>query len=165
MWATRNHCHGLLGGLAILTKLVDASGLAMFPQGSLSSAGLSSVCEATLYQSINCADETADLAANGYLDSDDPAVTKLVCRSTCGSAIGHMRTKVASACGTEEMVPGMSYVHMVDKLWGSWNQTCFTDPKTGEFCHGKCASSKYPSLLYANSIRRHCRISRGRRCL
>ncbi|KAL9566960.1 hypothetical protein ACKAV7_008729 [Fusarium commune] len=106
MRATLNHVHGLLAGLAIVTRLVDASGLAMFPQGSLSSAGLSFVCEATLYQSINCADESADLAADGYLDSDDPAVTKLVCRSTCGGAIGHMRTKVASACSNEEMVPG-----------------------------------------------------------
>lgn len=110
------HGHGLLASLAIVTRLADASGLTMFRQGSLSGAKLPSVCEATLYQSINCADETAGLAANGYLDSDDPAVTKLVCHSTCGGAIGHMRTKVASACGDEEMVPGMSFVYMVDKL-------------------------------------------------
>lgn len=132
-----NHVHGLLGGLAIVTRLAAASGLAIFPEGSLSSAGLPSDCEATLYQFISCADETAGLDAYGYLDSDDPAVTKLVCRPTCGGAIGHMRTKVASACGTEEMVPGMSFVHLVDKFWSSWNQTCFTDPKTGKFCHGK----------------------------
>ncbi|UZP46436.1 hypothetical protein NXS19_014248 [Fusarium pseudograminearum] len=135
MRATFNHGHGLLASLAIVTRLADASGLTMFRQGSLSGAKLPTVCEATLYQSINCADETAGLAANGYLDSDDPAVTKLVCRSTCGGAIGHMRTKVASACGDEEMVPGMTFVYMVDKLWSSWNQTCFTDPKTGKFCH------------------------------
>ncbi|KAI1014460.1 hypothetical protein LB504_012235 [Fusarium proliferatum] len=140
MRASLNRGYGLLMGLAVVTRFVDASGLAMFPQGSLSSAGLPSVCEATLYQSINCADETADLAANGYLDNDDPAVTKLVCRATCGGAIGHMRTKVASACGTGEMVPGMSFVNMVDKLWSSWNQTCFASPKTGEFCHDVIAA-------------------------
>ncbi|KAF5602849.1 uncharacterized protein FSUBG_7489 [Fusarium subglutinans] len=140
MRATLNLGHVLLAGLAIVTRLADAAGLSMFPEGSLSSAGLPSVCEATLYQSINCADETAGLAVDGYLDSDDPAITKLVCRPTCGGAIGHMRTKVASACGTEEMVPGMSFVHMVDKLWSSWNQTCFTDPKTGKLCHDVIAA-------------------------
>ncbi|KAH6970281.1 hypothetical protein DER45DRAFT_582383 [Fusarium avenaceum] len=140
MRATLGHVNGLFAGLAIVPRLVDASGLVMFPQGSLSDAGLPSVCESTLYQFINCADETADLAANGYLDSDDPAATKLVCRSACGGAIGHMRTKVASACGTEELVPGMAFVHIVDKFWSSWNQTCFTDPKTGKYCHDVIAA-------------------------
>ncbi|SPJ85290.1 uncharacterized protein FTOL_11071 [Fusarium torulosum] len=135
MRATLEHVNGLFAGLAIVARLVNTSGLAMFPQGSLSDAGLPSIYESTLYQFINCADETVDLAANGYLDNDDPAVTKLVCRSACGGAIRHMRTKVALACGTEELVPGMPFVHMVDKLWSSWNQTCFTDPKTGKYCH------------------------------
>ncbi|KAI6747886.1 hypothetical protein FGRA07_09493 [Fusarium graminearum] len=140
MKATFNYSHGVLAGVAIVTRLVDASGLTMFRQGSLSGAGLPSVCEATLYQTMNCADQTADLAVNGYLDSDDPAVTKLVCRAACGGAIGHMRTKIASACGDEEMVPGMSFVYMVNNLWSNWNQACFTDPKTGEFCHDVIAA-------------------------
>ncbi|EXL66142.1 hypothetical protein FOPG_17668 [Fusarium oxysporum f. sp. conglutinans race 2 54008] len=76
----------------------------------------------------------------GHIDSDDPAVTKMVCSKACGSSIGHMRTKVASACGSEEMIPGMSYVNLVDKFWSSWNQSCFSDPKTGKYCNDVIAS-------------------------
>jgi hypothetical protein len=121
-----SHSHGLCVSLAIASRLVDAAGLAMFPQGSLTDSGLSSDCEATLYQSINCPNETSGLVATGYMDSDDPAVLKLVCRKTCGCSIGHQRSKVASAYDSEEFFPGMSYVSLVDDFWSSWNQTCFT---------------------------------------
>ncbi|KAM5529504.1 hypothetical protein BFJ69_g16583 [Fusarium oxysporum] len=135
-----NRSHGLLAGFAIAAKVADAAGLAMFPQGYLADRGLSSTCEATLYQSVNCPEEASDLMTDGYIDSGDPAVPKLVCGKVCGGSIGHMRTKVASACGAEELVPGMSYVSLVDQFWSSWNQSCFSDPKTGENCNGVIAA-------------------------
>lgn len=127
--------NGFLLGLAVAARLADAAGLAMFPQGYLASSGLSTTCETTLYQSVNCPQEASDLMSDGYIDSDDQSVTDLVCRPVCGSSIGHMRSKVASACGSEEFVPGMSYVSLVDKFWSSWNQSCFSDPKTGKNCN------------------------------
>ncbi|EXK26097.1 hypothetical protein FOMG_17320 [Fusarium oxysporum f. sp. melonis 26406] len=140
MRASLKQSHGLLAGLAVAIRLVDAAGLAMFPQGYLASSGLPSTCEATLYQTVSCPDEASDLMTEGHIDSDDPAVTKMVCSKACGSSIGHMRTKVASACGSEEMIPGMSYVNLVDKFWSSWNQSCFSDPKTGKYCNDVIAS-------------------------
>jgi hypothetical protein len=131
--------HGLLAGFAITARLADAAGIAMFPQGYLADRGLPSNCEATLYQSVNCPAEAGDLMSYGYID--DPAVNKLVCRQVCGSSIGHMSTKVASACGAAELTPGIPFVTLVDKLWSSWNQSCFTDPKTGDYCQGSFFSS------------------------
>ncbi|KAI1066831.1 hypothetical protein LB506_012125 [Fusarium annulatum] len=127
--------NSFLLGLAVAARLADAAGLAMFPQGYLASSGLSTTCETTLYQSVNCPQEASDLMSDGYIDSDDQSVTDLICRPVCGSSIGHMRSKVASACGSEEFVPGMSYVSLVDKFWSSWNQSCFSDPKTGKNCN------------------------------
>lgn len=157
-----NRSHGLLAGFAIAAKVADAAGLAMFPQGYLADRGLSSTCEATLYQSVNCPEEASDLMTDGYIDSGDPAVPKLVCGKVCGGSIGHMRTKVASACGAEELVPGMSYVSLVDQFWSSWNQSCFSDPKTGENCNGTCHPWGDCLRVFINCVRRHCRISQGR---
>ncbi|KAF5560715.1 hypothetical protein FNAPI_4091 [Fusarium napiforme] len=138
---------GLLLGPALASGLVNGAGLAMFPQGLLEGRGLSSTCEATLYQSVNCPQEASDLMSDGYIDSDDQSVVELVCRQTCGSSIGHMRTKVASACGSEEFTTGMSYVNLVDKFWSSWNQSCFSDPKTGKNCQTVIAAfSDYDKL-------------------
>lgn len=134
--------HGLLATLAVAIRFADAAGLAMFPQGYLANSGLPSTCEATLYQTVSCPDEASDLMTDGYIDSDDPTVMKMVCSKACGGSIGHMRSKVASACGLEEMIPGMSYVNLVDKFWSSWNQSCFSDPKTGKYCNGKQVSYK-----------------------
>jgi hypothetical protein len=113
--------HGLFAGLVMASRLPDAAGLAMFPQGSLADSGLSCDCEAILYQSINCRDDDSALVATGYLNGDEPAVLKLVCRKTCGGPIGHQRSKLASICGSEEFFPGMSYVSLVDDFWSSWN--------------------------------------------
>ncbi|KAF5570185.1 hypothetical protein FPHYL_1461 [Fusarium phyllophilum] len=132
--------HGLLASFAIAARLADAAGIAMFPQGYLADRGISSACEATLYQSVNCPQEASYLMSDGYIDSDDQSVVELVCRQVCGSSIGHMRTKVASACGSAELTPGMPYVSLVDKFWSSWNQSCFTDPKTGNNCQAVIAA-------------------------
>ncbi|KAL5603673.1 hypothetical protein FOVSG1_006423 [Fusarium oxysporum f. sp. vasinfectum] len=140
MRASLKQSHGLLAGLTIAIRLVDAAGLAMFPQGSLAGSGLPSTCEATLYQTVSCPDEASDLMTDGHIDSDDPAVTKLVCSKACGGSIAHMRLKVASACGFQEMIPGMSYVNLVDKFWSSWNRSCFSDPKTGKYCNDVIAA-------------------------
>ncbi|KAI7762473.1 hypothetical protein LZL87_008819 [Fusarium oxysporum] len=140
--------HGLLAGFVIATRFADAAGIVMFPQGYLADRGLPSTCEATLYQSVNCPEEAGDLMSYGYLDSDDPAVTKLVCRQVCGSSIGHMRTKVASACGSEELIPGMPY-------------SCFTDPKTGDNCKDVIAAfPKVDSLskLPKSDICSYCNV-------
>ncbi|KAJ4245208.1 hypothetical protein NW762_014078 [Fusarium torreyae] len=140
MRASLDHSYGVLVGLTIAFRLVDAAGIAMFPEGSLAGSGLPSACEATLYQSVNCPAEASDLATDGYIDSDDPTVTQAVCRAVCGNSIGHMRSKVASACGSEEMIPGMPYVNLVDKFWSSWNLSCFSDPKTGDNCNNIIAA-------------------------
>ncbi|KAH7183621.1 uncharacterized protein B0J16DRAFT_402152 [Fusarium flagelliforme] len=140
MRAYLNRNHGFLAVLTIVIRLADAAGLAMFTKGALAGSELPSDCETTLYQTVSCPEEVSDLMTDGYIDSDDPAVTKRVCSKTCGGSIGHMRSKVASACGSREMIPGMAYVNLVDKLWSGWNQSCFSDPKTGKYCNDVIAS-------------------------
>jgi hypothetical protein len=129
--------YSLFIGISLASRFADAAGFAMFPQGSMANRGLSSSCEATLYQTVKCPDEASNLAAPGNTIVDDAALLESVCRKTCGGSIGHQSSKVALACGTEEFFPGMTYVSLIDDLWSSWNKTCFTDPKTGKNCNGK----------------------------
>jgi hypothetical protein len=129
--------YSLFVGISLASRFADAAGFAMFPQGSMTNRGLSSSCEATLYQTVRCPEEAANLVAPGNTIADDAALLESVCHKTCGGSIGHQSSKVALACGTEEFFSGITYVSLIDQLWSSWNKTCVTDPKTGKNCNGK----------------------------
>lgn len=131
---------GVLAVLLAASTGVNAdAGVTMFTSGSLSSLGLSSACELSLYNSIDCDPGVSFLATSSYGGSlNNATLTSLVCQSACEKSIAQLHDSVAANCGTNAaLVPGMSFLALVDQTWSNWNQTCFTDPTTGDNCNGK----------------------------
>jgi hypothetical protein len=110
----------------------------MFSNGSLSSLGLITACELSLYGSIDCDPRVSSLATSSYGGSlDNDTLTSLVCRSACGTSIAQLRDSVETSCGsTAALVPGMTFLALVDQVWSNWNASCFTDPTSGDNCNG-----------------------------
>lgn len=130
---------GVLALLLAVSAGVNAdAGVTMFTDGSLSSLGLSSACELSLYSSIDCDPGLSSLATSSYGGSlDNATLTSLVCQSACGASIAQLHDSVAANCGTTAaLVPGISFLALVDQVWSNWNQTCFTDLTTGDNCNG-----------------------------
>ncbi|PWY73017.1 hypothetical protein BO70DRAFT_297465 [Aspergillus heteromorphus CBS 117.55] len=128
------------------SRTVDPSvsfpGLSMFPNGSLSGLDLSSACEDALSQKIYCDETVSSLITDDYIGSfDNSTLTALVCASSCGSSIAELHESVSASCGTTaDLIPGISFLALVDELWSNWNQSCITDPTTGENCNDEIAS-------------------------
>lgn len=125
----------------------------MFVDGSLAGLGLSSACEAALYQTVKCDDSARNLlAADAYLGSTGNAtLTNLVCAASYEASIAYLRGSVAAACSTTASLPGtgVKFVSVVDRLWSNWNQTCFTDPATGANCNDVIAGFPAASAISA----------------
>jgi hypothetical protein len=148
--ATHSIAHGgflhprhLLRARTVDTDEVSFPGLEMFPNGTLSGLGLSTTCENTLYQTINCDGNVSSLVTGDYIGSfDNSTLTSLVCAESCEASISQMHDSVLANCGASaEYVTGMSYLALVDELWSGWNQSCFVDPTTGENCNGTYTSN------------------------
>lgn len=126
-------------------RTVDTTfaGISMFSNGSLSSFGLTSACEQALYQNILCDDAVSSLSTDTYVGSfDNSTLTALVCDAGCEASIAQLHDAVAAGCGTTAgLVPGLPFLGLVDQLWSNWNQSCFTDPTTGENCNGESRPS------------------------
>lgn len=118
---------------------VNVSGVSMFDDGSLSYLGLASDCEAALYQKVSCDDAISSLMTNGYVGGfDNSTVAALVCDTGCEASIAKLHHSVLTSCGeSAELVPGLSFLGLVDQVWSNWNQSCFVDPSTGENCNGE----------------------------
>ncbi|KAL4973054.1 hypothetical protein BDW66DRAFT_162375 [Aspergillus desertorum] len=113
------------GGFHAHARTVDSDvtsqSVSMFPNGTLSGLGLSAACEDAL--------------------TGDAATTALVCAASCEASIAQLHDSVSASCGSSaELIPGMSYLDLVNQLWSSWNQSCFTDPTTGVNCNDEIAS-------------------------
>ncbi|KAF7122739.1 hypothetical protein CNMCM5793_000849 [Aspergillus hiratsukae] len=134
---------GVLALLLAASAGVNAdAGVTMFPSGSLSSLGLTSACESPLYNSIDCDPGVSALVTSSYGGSlNNATLTSLVCQSTCEASIAQLHDSVAASCGTTAaLVPGMPFLALVDQVWSNWNQTCFTDPTTGDNCNDVIAA-------------------------
>ncbi|RDW90003.1 LysM peptidoglycan-binding domain-containing protein [Aspergillus mulundensis] len=141
--AAHSFSHGRFHVQARTADAVVASqGVSMFPNGTLSSLGLSSACEDALYQTVDCDSAVSDLITDGYISSSgEAATTALVCAASCEASIAQLHDSVSASCGTSaELIPGMSYLDLVNQLWSNWNQSCFTDPTTGANCNDQIAS-------------------------
>ena len=114
------------------------TGVAMFSNGTLSTQGLSTACENALYQTVDCDDTISSLVTNDYIGSfDNSTTTNSVCSSTCEASIVELYDLVSINCGiSAEFVSGVSYLSLINQLWSGWNQSCFTDPESGENCNG-----------------------------
>ncbi|KAL4962771.1 uncharacterized protein BDV14DRAFT_202405 [Aspergillus stella-maris] len=109
----------------------------MFPNVSLSTIGLDPSCKAALYQTVNCADQTASLMTDGYIGSfNNDTITAQVCSAGCEASIAKLHQTIDSTCGSSaSLVPGLPFLDMLDLLWGNWNQSCFVNPTTGKNCN------------------------------
>ncbi|KJR87858.1 LysM domain protein [Sporothrix schenckii 1099-18] len=136
----------ILGWLEGATTIVGDrfAGWSVFASGSLVGLGLSSACEAALYQTVKCDDSARNLlAADAYLGSTgNKTLTGLVCEAVCEASIAYVRQSVAAACAVTPHLPGTNvpFVSVVDRLWSNWNQTCFVDPTTGTNCNDVIAA-------------------------
>ncbi|OJJ99923.1 carbohydrate-binding module family 50 protein [Aspergillus aculeatus ATCC 16872] len=120
----------------------SSTSVSMFPNGTLSGLGLSSTCENALYQTLDCNDAVSLIDTDDYSDSlDNATLTALICASSCEASIAQLHDSVSANCGSSaELIPGMSFLALVDQFWSSWNQSCFVDPTTGENCNDEIAS-------------------------
>ncbi|KAJ9154856.1 LysM domain-containingprotein [Pleurostoma richardsiae] len=121
------------------------AGWPIFANGSLAGSGLSVACEAALYQTVKCDDSARNLlSADAYIGSTgNETLTTLLCDPGCDSSIAYLRGSVSAACAaTPDLTTGVSFVSLVDRLWSNWNQSCFTDPSTGQNCNDDIAG--YP---------------------
>lgn len=136
---TKDHAHRR----TVDSTTTNFAGVVMFPSGTLSGLGLPSACENALYQTVDCDDNISSLVTNDYIGSFDNATTMaLVCASSCEASIADMYNSVSTSCGSSaDLVPGMSYLSLINELWSNWNQSCFVDPTTGQSCNGKWSHS------------------------
>ncbi|KAK8115314.1 carbohydrate-binding module family 50 protein [Apiospora kogelbergensis] len=118
----------------------SVSGWSLFAKGSLDTLGLESNCEEALYQVLQCVD-SATILVHQSDTSGNPTTTTSTCTTSCSSSLESLHKAVASSCAqTPNLTPGVPFIGMVDKLWDNWNQTCFTDPKTGKNCNEAIAA-------------------------
>jgi hypothetical protein len=95
------------GVVPLLNRRQTATGFSLIPDGALKDAGLATLCEQVLYQSINCNNFTRTLNEPKYHHSlNDTALTNSVCAPSCGTALARARTRITGACATTpELVP------------------------------------------------------------
>ncbi|PYH48037.1 LysM peptidoglycan-binding domain-containing protein [Aspergillus saccharolyticus JOP 1030-1] len=68
-------------------------------------------------------------------------LTTLLCASSCEASLAQLHDSVSASCGSSaELIPGMSFLALVDQVWSSWNHSCFADPTTGENCNDEIAT-------------------------
>ncbi|KAL4756310.1 LysM peptidoglycan-binding domain-containing protein [Aspergillus foveolatus] len=144
---------GVLALLLAASAGVNAdAGVTMFPNGSLSSLGLTEACELSLYNSIDCDPGVSALATSSYGGSlNNATLASLVCQATCGTSIAQLHDSVVTSCGTtESLIPGMSFLALVDQVWSNWNQSCLTDPTTGDNCNDIIAA--FPDVVVVTDL-------------
>lgn len=120
-------------------------GWPLFPNGSLADADLTPACEAALYQTVKCDTAARVLVSEGY-QGNIGNTTKLarICDAACADSLRYLRTSIASACvSTPDLGPGFPLVGFVDFIWSHWNETCFKDPSTNQFCDSQSAESPF----------------------
>ncbi|KAH6645531.1 hypothetical protein BKA67DRAFT_527068 [Truncatella angustata] len=111
----------------------DVTGWSIFSNGSLSTVGLDAACESAMYQTIACDGAASILMTESTVNSTR---TELVCTADCETSIANMASTVAEACvNTPNLATGLPLFGFVDTIWSNWNQSCFTDPETGDNCN------------------------------
>ncbi|OIW28355.1 pectin lyase-like protein, partial [Coniochaeta ligniaria NRRL 30616] len=111
-------------------------GWSIFPNGSLADAGLTTACEAAMYQTLKCDVSAKALLSDGYQGNVGNATAlSLMCDPDCYDSLRYLHGSIVSACAsTPELLPGWPLVGFADMVWAHWNETCFKDPTTGQFC-------------------------------
>lgn len=154
-----NHDASLLAAVkarqGVAGRAASFTGFSMFTNGSLSSLGLASACEAALYETVDCADEAAALMTSGYVGSFENATeTALVCDAGCEESVAQLHDAVAGSCvgSSADLIDGLPFIDLVNLFWSNWNQSCFVDPTTETNCNGQsawvpCPQTKSPSYL------------------
>ena len=90
--------------------------------------GLSSACNATFANPINCSPILPKIAWEGYFPTTDDL--RFMCKPTCLQSLGSFRTKQLSSCKSDvEVVAGEAWpaTYNVDYFLFTYNSTCRTD--------------------------------------
>lgn len=114
------------------------TGFALFEQDSLSENGLSSSCEAAMYQKINCDDIVHTFGYKSYYGTvGNKSTVDSVCADSCMADLLNFRQSINVACSsTPDFAPGIPLVAFIDSIWSGWNETCLLDTATREYCNG-----------------------------
>lgn len=126
------------GVLQSLAQRQTATGFQLAAQGTLSGFGLTSACEAVLYQTINCDVYVRNLGEKVYHGTPgDKAFTDTVCSATCSTALSTARRRIAGSCAsTPELFQGYPLLSLIDSVTSGWNETCLKDTD-GAYCNGE----------------------------
>jgi hypothetical protein len=121
-----------------LSARQTASTFQLAATGTLAGLGLTSACEAVLYQSINCVPYVKSLGLKVYHRSPgDKAFTDTVCPATCSAALATARRRITGSCATTpNLFPGYPVIALIDSVTSGWNETCLKDTDGG-YCNGK----------------------------
>lgn len=119
----------------------------ILPYGALSDLGLTSACQTALSQPVACDIAIAELVGSSYVGSfNDATTTAAVCRAGCEDSIRQLHVSVSASCG--HIVSAALFVDLIDMLWSNWNQSCFSDPTTGENCNGEKQVLHYAASVW-----------------
>ena len=129
------------------------TGFEIFTNNSLAAAGLASVCETALYQTIKCDDIVSSFGQGLYYGSvgdGNKTIEDSVCASSCGDALAAFHQSIIVACASSpDLIPGVPLIGAIDSIWSGWNETCLVDASTGEYCNGQI---KLVSILIFNLL-------------
>ena len=96
--------------------------------------GLSSACNATFANAINCSPMLPKIAWEGYFPTTDDL--RFMCKTTCLQSLGSFRSKQLASCKSDvEVVAGEAWpaTYNVDYFLFTYNSTCLTDKYTSRF--------------------------------
>ncbi|KAL2813235.1 hypothetical protein BJX63DRAFT_394482 [Aspergillus granulosus] len=112
-------------GYRIWDVVKDADGL----------KGLPDACKTSLTQAVKCDPYTLLFLAEAYRGSlDNDTLTESVCDPGCGLSLKSWFDNVATTCEGSN-VTGSAATKYGGQIWSGYNETCLTDPESGEYCN------------------------------
>jgi len=110
--------------------------------------GLPDSCQTSLTQLVKCNPYTKRLLAESYRGSlQNHTITDSICDESCGASLKSWFDNVSSDCAGYN-VSDSAATKYGGQIWSGWNETCLTDPTTGEYCNG---NSYIPFQVSANA--------------
>lgn len=105
-------------------------------------ASLGASCIEALSTRLDCHDYVLNFMEPGYRTSlQDKALTDSICTSDCSASLKGWFDSIAESCAGKT-VKGAIPTKFGGYMWAGLNETCIRDPKTGDYCNGKCLYGK-----------------------
>lgn len=98
--------------------------------------GLPGACRASLTRLVKCDRYTEIFLQHSYRGPlHNKTLTDSVCDESCGHSLQNWFDGVATHCQGYN-VSLSAPTKLGGQIWSGWNETCLTDPTTGEYCNG-----------------------------